>query len=272
MQKGVLLAKGRTAEVFLWGEDRVLKLYYEWCPQDWIDREADMAEKVSRTSVPAPEYFGSVEVGHRKGLIYQRLLGPSLLNLMSMKPLRIGYYSCLMADLHKRIHRESGTGFTPLKPWLEKSIRERPELPDSLKAFCLETLMNLPDGDKLCHFDFHPDQIIVTKDGLAVIDWLTAFQGDPLADVARTSILSTMSQVQHLPWRTRVLVKFARSKMNRGYLKCYLGQSEANAAVIVSQWKIPIVAARLAENVKGEEESILRFLHKKQKQVISNNV
>jgi hypothetical protein len=266
MQKGMLLAKGRTAEVFLWGDDRVLKLFYQWCPQDWINREASMAAKVSQTSVPAPECFGSIEVDQRKGIIYQRVQGPSLLNLMSMKPLRIGYCSRLMADLHKRIHREMGMGFSPLKPWLEKSIQETPELPADLKELCLGTLKDLPEGDRLCHFDFHPDQIIMTKGGPVIIDWLTAFQGDPLADVARTSILSTMSQVQHLPWHTRVLVGLARSKMNRDYIKHYLSQSKGTAAITVSKWKIPIVAARLIEKVKGEEDSILRFLRQAQRQ------
>jgi hypothetical protein len=269
MQKGMLLAKGRTAEVFLWEEDRVLKLFYEWCSQDWIDREASMAAKVSQTSVPVPKCFGSIEVEHRKGIIYQRVQGPSLLNLMSMSPLRIGYYSRLMADLHRQIHQEMGTGFSPLKPWLKKGIQEVPGLPDDLKELCLKTLKDLPDGDRLCHFDFHPDQIIMNKSGPVVIDWLTAFQGDPLADVARTSILLTMSQIQHLPWQTQVLVGFARSKMNRGYIKYYLSQVEATAAITVSKWKIPIAAARLMENVKGEEDSILRFLRQAQRQLRS---
>jgi hypothetical protein len=269
MQKGMLLAKGRTAEVFLWGDDRVLKLFYEWCPQDWIDCEASMAARVSRTSVPAPECFGAIEVDQRKGIIYQRIQGPSLLNLMLMKPLRIGYFSHLMADLHKQIHQETGMGFSPLKPWLEKSIQETTELPTDLKELCLGTLKNLPDGDRLCHFDFHPDQIIMSKGGPVVIDWMTAFQGDPLADVARTSMLLTMSQTQHYAWHTRVLVGLARIKTNREYIKHYLGQSEAIASITVSKWKIPIVAARLNEKVKGEEYSILRFLRQAQRQLKS---
>jgi hypothetical protein len=32
MMLGQLLAEGRTAEVYTLGEDRVIKLFYGWCP------------------------------------------------------------------------------------------------------------------------------------------------------------------------------------------------------------------------------------------------
>ena len=36
--KGPLLARGRTAELFAWGDRQVLKLLYDWRPTSWISR------------------------------------------------------------------------------------------------------------------------------------------------------------------------------------------------------------------------------------------
>ncbi|MFD1910018.1 phosphotransferase family protein [Paenibacillus rhizoplanae] len=52
----------------------------------------------------------------------------------------------------------------------------------------LSRLAELPDGEKLCHGDFHPDNILM-DDKLWVIDWMTGVRGNPAADVARSVIM-----------------------------------------------------------------------------------
>lgn len=48
----------------------------------------------------------------------------------------------------------------------------------------------MPKHDKVCHGDFNPSNIIVTKDGgLYILDWAHATQGNASADVARTYLL-----------------------------------------------------------------------------------
>ena len=36
----------------------------------------------------------------------------------------------------------------------------------------------LPDGNILCHFDFHPNNIILSDNNYSIIDWMTACKGD----------------------------------------------------------------------------------------------
>jgi hypothetical protein len=40
MKKGPLIGTGRTAEIYAWGDDRVVKLFMDWCPQIWIENES----------------------------------------------------------------------------------------------------------------------------------------------------------------------------------------------------------------------------------------
>ncbi len=41
----------------------------------------------------------------------------------------------------------------------------------------------------LCHGDLHPSNVILTDDGPMIVDWFDACRGEPVAEVARTSLL-----------------------------------------------------------------------------------
>lgn len=62
MSKGLRIAEGRTAEVFAWGDNQVLKLFRSWCPRAWAEQEAHITRVVQHTGVPAPAVGGLVEV------------------------------------------------------------------------------------------------------------------------------------------------------------------------------------------------------------------
>lgn len=72
-------AEGRTAQVYRWDESHVLKLYREWCPPDWVEYEARVARAIHAAGVASPAAGDIVEVDGRRGLIYERLEGPSML-------------------------------------------------------------------------------------------------------------------------------------------------------------------------------------------------
>jgi hypothetical protein len=42
MKQVALIAKGRTAEVYLWGDNRVLKLFHDWCPRKAAQRMLEL--------------------------------------------------------------------------------------------------------------------------------------------------------------------------------------------------------------------------------------
>lgn len=259
MSKGNLIAKGRTAEVYEWGDRQVLKLFYAWCPPEWVDREARVAEALSMTSVPSPKFYGRVCADGRDGILFERVEGVSLLRQMMSSPFRIGEYARKMAELHSCIRAQSATTLPQLRDSLRKSILEA-ALDDGLKQWALAILETLPDGFRLCHFDFHPDQIIVTSDGPMVLDWMTAFQGDAQADVARTLILLNIGNVSHLGWLTRIVVGIGRRHMKRAYFRETIRRSPEMNIEIIHKWMIPIAAARLNEQIKEEEQTILRYL------------
>src|SRR5437870_2394275 len=86
MQKGELIGTGRTAEVYAWGRGEVVKLYFSWWPQENIEYEAKIARAVVEAGVPAPKVGDILQVEGRTGLIYERIDGRSMLDVVLTEP------------------------------------------------------------------------------------------------------------------------------------------------------------------------------------------
>jgi hypothetical protein len=56
--KGPMIGEGRTAEVYLWGDGEVLKLYRAGYPAQWVDYEAKVARLVFEAGLGAPAVAG----------------------------------------------------------------------------------------------------------------------------------------------------------------------------------------------------------------------
>jgi len=75
---GFPIAYGRTAEIYPWPNNRVLKLFFDWFPRESIQYEARLAEVVHRSGLPVPAVGEMVVVNGRTGLIYERVAGMAL--------------------------------------------------------------------------------------------------------------------------------------------------------------------------------------------------
>lgn len=149
-----------------------------------------MARLISAMELPTPKLLGEIKLDNRYGLIYERVMGKSLLTMLCVRLWLCVQYGQKFAELHAAIHRQQGLELPPLKASLKDTIRGLQEMPTNLLEPVLNRLAGLPEGDKLYHLDFHPDQAMVTDSGLSVLDWMTAHCGPPAADVALYSALS----------------------------------------------------------------------------------
>jgi hypothetical protein len=258
----LIIARGRTAEVLAWGDGQVMKLFNDGMPADLIEREVRAARLVSASDLPTPKLLGEQTLDGRRGLIYERVAGVSLLALLGTQPWSCVRYARQFAELQAAIHRQRGIGLPSLKAGLEYTIRGIKKLPQTLKEAALEMLAHLSDGDTLCHLDFHPDQVMMTATGLIVLDWMTACAGQPAADVARTIVLLRFGPVLDASWLMQQLVNMLSGAFFRAYLKRYVELNPDVTAAAIDAW-LPVVAvARLAEGIPGEKDRLQAFLHK----------
>ncbi|MGA7194010.1 MAG: aminoglycoside phosphotransferase family protein [Anaerolineales bacterium] len=185
------IAHGRICDVYDWDDDHVLKLFHNWFQREDIEHELKISRAVYSSGVKTPA-VGEMILGQgRVGLLYQRVDGKSMFEILLSKPWRIFAYARLFAKLHFQMHATifQSNDIPSQKGKLERRIKYIDSLPSQLKTSLLGTLTSLPEGNRGCHGDFHPGNVLVTDKGGLVIDWIDAARGNPLADVARTSIL-----------------------------------------------------------------------------------
>jgi aminoglycoside phosphotransferase (APT) family kinase protein len=252
------IAQGRTAEIYAWDDRHILKLYREWCPPDWVDYEARIARAVYEASIPSPEAGEIIEVNGRRGLIYERLEGISMVEDMKARPWMWFKHAQSLAELQFKIHEKSTMGLPAYKARLRYDIEETQYLTDDLRGKARDMLDQLADGQNICHGDFHPENVLITKSGPVVIDWMTACSGSPWADVARTNLILTIgvkAAGKQIPLFLRMMVRL----YHRIYLNRYrvLHPDTTNE---LARWMPVIAAARLNEDIVPEREALIKIV------------
>ena len=252
------IAQGRTAEIYAWEEGQVIKLYRDWCPSDWVDYEARIAGAIHEAGIPSPQVGGIVELDGRRGLLYQRLEGMSMLEDLNARPWMLLRYAHALAELQAAIHLKSIVGLPSYKDRLRYDIGRASPLTGALREKAFALLEDLPNGTNVCHGDFHPGNILLTKQGPVVIDWMTACSGSPWADVARTSLLLSIG-AKAAGKQIRPIVRVFISLFHRLYINRYRSLRPERVPE-PNRWRAVIAAARLNEEIPPEREVLLEII------------
>lgn len=105
-----LIARGRTAEVYDFPGDHVLKLFYGWCPPSWVEREIEAARIVSALNLATPKFVEALEIDGRQGIVYEKVEGRAMLSVLRSKPWQVWKLAREFAELHSAVHRKDGAG------------------------------------------------------------------------------------------------------------------------------------------------------------------
>jgi aminoglycoside phosphotransferase (APT) family kinase protein len=236
---GCILGSGKEAEVFEFGSD-VLKLYRPAAPKRSAFREAATLALVEAFGLPAPRVRGVQQTEGRWGIVMTRAEGPSFAEAMRREPDLVPKYLRQMALLQRRVHSHQATQLGSLKLRLEANIRQATALGEIQRNALLHRLAEMPDGDRLCHGDFHPLNLLGPPGHETLVDWLDATRGDPAADVCRTY----------------VLMKRMVPQIAVAYVAAYIAVSDESRERIAS-WLPFVAAARLAEGVPEEADELV---------------
>jgi aminoglycoside phosphotransferase (APT) family kinase protein len=237
-QLGPQLASGASADVYAWGERQVVKLYHRGSPHNAAEREADNARVASHVGIPSPVPDGIVTVQERVGVVFARVDGPTMLQLIGLNPRTVDDQVMQLARLHAAMHSKPGDGLPSLRDHLQTGAAR---IAAPAGQTLLAHLHRLPDAAALCHGDFHPGNVIMTPAGPVIIDWFDAACGHPLADVARTALL-----LQHAdaPPGARRGLEALRYRLHAVYLAHYCDLAGVTPAD-VNVWTLPVAVARL---------------------------
>jgi aminoglycoside phosphotransferase (APT) family kinase protein len=236
---GRLLGSGKEAEIFECGSD-VVKLYRSAEPKRAAFREAAILAMAESFGLPIPTVHGVRRIGDRWCIAMQRVDGPSFARVTLDQPHLIPAYLQEMARLQLWVHGQSGIQLAHLKARLAANIQRATMLREAHRSELLRRLAALPDGDRLCHGDFHPLNILGSPGHATILDWQAASCGEPAADVCRSYVLMRrIAPALALP-----------------YVDAYAAATGECREDILA-WLPVVAAARLAEGVPEESDALV---------------
>jgi Ser/Thr protein kinase RdoA (MazF antagonist) len=155
------------------------------------------------------------------------------------------------AQVHAELHESSGISELPVqKQFFPTVIQRLSVLPPDLKESTLKALDEIPTGDRLCHGDFHPYNVLLSSRGPVVIDWNNAHIGNPLEDVARSNLMLAGVSMSE-PALSSALDLFAKAYLERYQELRPYDQEDLRA------WRPIVAAVRLADDIPELQDWLL---------------
>ncbi|MGE0600463.1 MAG: phosphotransferase family protein [Dehalococcoidia bacterium] len=251
---------GRAAEVFEWGDDAVVKVLLEEGPLSLLYSDETSQRAAFDAGLPVPAVRETLLIDGHPALVMDRVEGIDGLSAAEAKPWRIWKIGRDIGELHRRLNEvPAPAGLPRVKDRLARRL-ESPAVPPSARQRLRSLLDSMPEGDRLCHLDFHPGNVIESVDGPVVIDLANASSGEPTVDYVRSQLLfSVGTPGGELSWSDRLLIATGRGAMSAAYRSDYRSRGPVDAT-LVRRWKPLVVADQLAERVPEERTRLLRML------------
>jgi aminoglycoside phosphotransferase (APT) family kinase protein len=255
-----LVGQGRTADIYLWDNNQILKLFHTGWSLTAVEQEARINRIVQKTALPVPATGGMIEIDGRHGILFDRIDGSTMLRQLGAKPWTAISLLHAFADLHVKMHAHTiAVGEVPSqRHQLTHLIQQASPLPAAWTAAALAALDRLPDGNRLCHGDYHPDNVLMSAHGPIIIDWSEATAGNPLADVARTALIFRIGAPPP-GGMSPLLIGRIRAVAQLTYLRRYRKRAPALRTELAA-WRLPIAAARLAAGIPAEQQQLLALI------------
>lgn len=218
------LFSGRSAEISEYEPGWVAKTAKPGYEQI-LELEAGNYRALTDRGLPMPRTRGVID----GRLILEHIPGDTMLAVLERDRSRSAELAAVFLDLWERVHAASPAGVMPVRARIEWGLGR--------------SVGSLPAGEPaLCHYDFHPGNVILAPDGAVVIDWVDALAGPVAADYARTLIL----------------LGFPGRAVRVPFTEIVYDHVMSRASDEVREWLPIVAAARLAEGDSGEETTWLR--------------
>jgi Ser/Thr protein kinase RdoA (MazF antagonist) len=243
------LADGASAEVYAWGEDRVLKLFRPGFPREAIEKELRHARIAHGLGIATPRPDGMAYVEGRPGIIFERCEGPTLYELLVTGREQPEKLAALLFDAQQSMHHLQCTDLPPLEERFARRILRARDVPDPYRQRALDTVRELSTERRVCHGDLHPINVVLSPAGAMIIDWLDAGCGDPAAEVVRSLLI-----IEH------ARIKAIDAPVRRAFLAAYWSrcrQAWADRLERLDRWRVPMAIVRLAESRDDNERQQL---------------
>ena len=254
---GPAVAAGRTSDVYAYGFGAVVKVPRSQVPSHWAAREARFARAVHDLGAPTPAVLDVVEVEGRTAIVFERVHGRSMWELILEQPEDAAAFGRQLADIHRRLMSVGlPQDVAGLVDRMVSKIDDADQLTDAERVEARGALERLPRGAALLHGDLHPGNVLMSSEGPMVIDWFDATIGHPVADIVRSSLLIRplvgAAARPHLPGASEQLL----DQLHRSYVDA-MSDLLLRELQELPDWEAVVVASRLAEGAEADESLLV---------------
>lgn len=236
------IGTGAQADVYL-HENKAIKVFKQGYSKANIFYEAMVNSIIEETGLPIAKVYEVLNIEDKVAIRMEYIEGITLQECILADIDNIYKYIDTMVDLQMKIHSKNTYLPLGLKDKLRERISGNMSMDESKRSRLLKILDKLPEGNSLCHGDFHGYNIIKHGDEYYFIDWIDAAVGCADGDACRTYMLYLF----HSP------------EMAEIYLKAYCAKAGKSREDILG-WLPVVAAARLRENNEEEKEKILSII------------
>jgi uncharacterized protein (TIGR02172 family) len=232
-----------------------LKLFTDEIRLDSLKKEYYFSKFAYENGLPTPEPKKIIHEKDRIGIIYEKINGGPLLKIAMGNLFAVKKILSKMAKLQYKINSIKYDNDTyTFKKYLKRAIKGNEFITEIEKKNMKEYINKLPNGNKVCHGDLHPDNILFSNSKYYIIDWMTGMRGLMAADVARTETILKNAEIPgKMMFFIRILLGIAQNKMAKMHVREYCGMKKEELDI----WKLPLYVARLNEkNSKKEKRKV----------------
>lgn len=215
--------------------ERCIKVFDAGYTKAEVLSEALNQARIEETGLNIPEVLEVTRIDGKWAIVSRYIHGKTLDRLMTEEPGRRKEFMELFTTLHHEIHQKTCPQLNRQKDKMNMQIIQCNL--DATTRFDLHyRLDSMPRQNMICHGDFRPSNIIISREGEPyILDWTHATQGNPAADAARTYLLFWLD---------------GKISCAKEYLELFLKKS-GETQETVERW-MPIVAA--ARSIRGNEK------------------
>ncbi len=258
---------GRTAEVYDYKDDKVLKLFYSAFCAKTIEDEYLIAKNISTATSLVPKVYDIVHTRNRTGIVYEKIKGKMLSDYLSGNIINTRKIIRKFAQTQKRISNINAENVPNHTDKLRQRITSSHLLSDSEKETVLKYL-SIINNNEICHGDYHPENVFVDPNhDFKVIDWANMFVSNKYIDIARTYYLIKSGKSLNGKTKLGSLIEwFGRQIIAKFYWE------EVKTGKGIKEYFLPclfiVIIARYDENIEQEKKWICNYVKKNKEKML----
>ncbi|HEX3078088.1 MAG TPA: aminoglycoside phosphotransferase family protein [Lachnospiraceae bacterium] len=239
------IGTGATADVYRYDENRIVKIFHEDKDEYGIENEFNCSRVVQGLGIKVPRFIERTIIDGRLAILQEYITGQSMLEEIMNASADMNKLANDFARLHHEIHICRDIPLESVKTKLARQIGWSNELAPHIVDKVHTLLDSLPEGNALLHNDFHPGNVIDSKNGYYTIDWCDASIGNPIADVARTSLVfDCVSLPEGISKDAAHIINQTRKAFGEMYEAIYSKLTDEDMSLL-KKWKVVVATAKL---------------------------